>query len=339
MKKIDVRNAVGQVICQDMTRITDGTTKDVPFRKGHIIREEDIPVLLAMGKEHIFVWELHEGFLHENDAAMRLYKITANSGMSASEVKEGKIELFAEHDGLFLSDTGRLRDINSIDDICVAARHNHSAVRKGDKLAGMRAIPLVVNESHLIEAETIAGGEPLFQLLPYRLHKAGVITTGSEVLSGRITDSFTPVLVRKLNEYGIEMSEHLTVGDKMEDILAAIVKMRASDVQMILLTGGMSVDPDDMTPGAVRKSGAGIITYGAPVFPGAMLLLGYYPEGTPVLGLPGCVMYAKATVFDLILPRVAAGEAVSKSDIVSLGDGGLCLGCDPCHYPICPFGR
>jgi molybdenum cofactor synthesis domain-containing protein len=338
MRRIDVRDAVGQVICQDMTRITDGIKKDVPFRKGHIIREEDIPVLLAMGKEHIYVWELREGFLHENDAAMRLYDITANAGMSSSEVKEGKIELFAEHDGLFLSDTGRLFAVNSVEDICIAARHSHSPVRKGDKLAGMRVIPLVVDESHLIEAEKIAGSEPVFQLLPYRIQRAGVITTGSEILAGRVTDSFTPVLVRKLREYGIEMTEHLTVGDTVGDILAAIEKMRASDVQVILLTGGMSVDPDDRTPGAVKQSGARIVTYGAPVFPGAMMLLGYYPEGTPVLGLPGCVMYAKATVFDRILPRVAAGIPVTKSDIVSLGDGGLCLGCEPCLFPVCPFG-
>ena len=339
MKRIDVRDAVGQVICQDMTRITDGIKKDVPFRKGHILKEEDIPVLLAMGKEHIYVWELREGFLHENDAAMRLSKITANDGMSSSNVKEGKIELFAEHDGLFLSDTKRLLAVNSVDDICIAARHSNSPVKKGDKLAGMRVIPLVVEETHLIEAESIANGEPVFRLLPYLLDRAGVITTGSEILSGRVTDSFTPVLVRKLREYGIEMTEHLTVGDQIEDILNAIEKMRASDVQMILLTGGMSVDPDDRTPGAVKQSGARIVTYGAPVFPGAMLLLGYYPEGTPVLGLPGCVMYAKATVFDLVLPKVAAGVPVTKSDIVSLGDGGLCLGCDPCHYPVCPFGR
>lgn len=339
MKMIDVRNAVGQVICQDMTRITDGSIKDVPFRKGHIIREDDIPVLLAMGKEHIYVWELKEGFVHENDAAMRLSKITASAGMSSSDVKEGKIELFAEYDGLFLSDTERLRKINSVDDITIAARHNNSPVRKGDKLAGMRVIPLVVPESHLIEAERIAGAEPVFSLKPYLLRKAGIITTGSEVLSGRVTDSFTPALIRKLRGYGIEMTEHLTVGDSMEDILGAIEKMRASDVQMILLTGGMSVDPDDRTPGAVKQSGARIVTYGAPVFPGAMLLLGYYPEGTPVLGLPGCVMYAKATVFDLVLPRIAAVIPVTKSEIVSLGDGGLCLGCDPCHYPVCPFGR
>ena len=339
MKRIDVKDAVGQVLCHDMTRITDGVRKDVPFRKGHIIKEEDIPVLLAMGKEHIYVWELSEGYLHENDAAMRLYRITANEGMSSSEVKEGKIELIAEHDGLFLSDTKRLFDINSVDDICIAARHSGSPVKKGDKLAGMRVVPLVVKDSYLTEAEKIAGGEPLFRLLPYLIRRAGVITTGSEVASGRINDSFTPVLVRKLHEYGIEMTEHITVGDTIDEILGAIGKMRTSDVQLILLTGGMSVDPDDRTPGAVKRSGAKIVTYGAPVFPGAMLLLGYYPEGTPVLGLPGCVMYAKATVFDLILPKIAAGIPVTKPDIVSLGDGGLCPGCEPCHYPVCPFGR
>jgi len=339
MKQIRVQDAVGQVLCHDMTRIVKGEYKDAQFRKGHIIREEDIPMLLSMGKEHIYVWEMKEGILHENDAAERLWGITRNVNMDRGEVREGKIELTASCDGLFLVDTARLDAVNSIDDIMIATRRGGTAVKKGDKLAGMRVIPLVIEEEKLIEAEKIAGDTPILELVPYKLCSAGVITTGSEVFHGIIKDTFTPVIEEKLKMYGIHMTRHITVDDGMDNILDAIRQMQTEDVDMILCTGGMSVDPDDNTPGAIRASGARIVTYGAPVLPGAMFLLGYYPEGMPVMGLPGCVMYAGATIFDIVLPYIAAGAPVTKADIVKLGNGGLCLGCKPCRYPVCPFGK
>jgi len=339
MKEIRVQDAVGQVLCHDMTMIVPGVYKDARFRKGHIIREEDISVLLSMGKEHIYVWEKEEGMLHENEAAERLFAIAGSENMVRSEVKEGKIELTAACDGLFRVDVEKLDAVNAVDDVLIATRHSDTAVSKGDKLAGMRVIPLVIPEQRLIEAEQIADGRPILALLPYKLRTAGVITTGSEVFHGRISDSFTPIIEKKLKEYGIRIGRHEYVDDGLDNILDAIAKMRGENVDMILCTGGMSVDPDDRTPGAIRASGARIVTYGAPVLPGAMFLLGYYEDGRPVMGLPGCVMYAGATVFDLVLPRVAAGVTLTKSDFVKMGNGGLCLMCSPCHYPDCPFGK
>jgi len=339
MKLIRVEDAVGQVLCHDMTQIIPGEFKGARFRKGHIVTEEDIPVLLSMGKENLYVWEMKPGILHENEAAERLCAICKNDGMARSEVREGKIELTAEREGLFRVRSARLQAINAIDEIMIATRRGDTPVHPGDKLCGTRVIPLVIAEEKLREAEAAAGGEPILELLPYRLKTAAVITTGSEVFTGRIEDKFTPVLVKKLAAYGIEMTEHVTVDDGMEHISAAIAEMRSKGVDMILCTGGMSVDPDDNTPGAIKASGARIVTYGAPVLPGAMFLLGYYEDGTPVMGLPGCVMFAGATVFDLVLPRVAAGVPLEKKDFVVMGEGGLCLGCKPCHYPLCPFGK
>lgn len=339
MKEIRVEDAVGQVLCHDMTRIIPGEYKDAQFRKGHIIRSEDIPLLLSMGKEHIYVWEMEEGMLHENDAAERLLGITINDHMLRSEAKEGKIELTADCDGLFKVSVDKLDAINSIDDIIIATRHSNTAVKKGEKLAGMRVIPLVVEERRLVEAEKIKDGQPILELIPYTLRSAGIITTGSEVNSGRIKDAFTPVIEAKLKSFGIEMTRHITVDDGLENIVEAISRMHEDHVDMILCTGGMSVDPDDNTPGAIKASGAKIISYGAPVLPGAMFLLGYFPDGTPVMGLPGCVMYAGATVFDLLIPRIAAGVPVTRSDISRMGNGGLCLKCKPCLYPVCPFGK
>ena len=339
MRLIKTVDAVGQVLCHDMTQIIPGEYKDARFRKGHIVTAEDIPVLLSMGKENLYIFELNEGKLHENDAAERMCALCLGEGMRRGEVKEGKIEIFAGRDGLFRMDREKLNAVNAIDELMIATRHGDTAVRAGDKLAGTRVIPLVIDEAKLTEAERIVGGKPILELLPYRLRCAGVITTGSEVYHGRIEDKFTPVLERKLAEFGIAVSRHLVVDDGLENIRAAIDTLRATDVDMILCTGGMSVDPDDNTPGAIKASGARIVTYGAPVLPGAMFLMSYLDDGRPLMGLPGCVMYAKATIFDLALPRIAAGVMLTRADFTTLGEGGLCLGCQPCTYPNCGFGK
>jgi len=339
MKRIPTREAVGCVLCHDMTQIIPGQYKDARFRKGHVVREEDIPVLLSMGKEHLYVWELVPGMVHENDAAERLCALCRNAGMERSAVKEGKIELTAARDGLFLVDSRRLNAVNALEDIMIATRHGGTAVRKGDKLAGTRVIPLVIEEGKLRRAEEAAGDRPLLELRPWRLKTAAVVTTGSEVAKGLIEDAFTPVVERKLAEFGIRVTARRLPGDDPETVANAIGEVRAGAPDLILCTGGMSVDPDDNTPGAVKRSGADIVAYGAPVLPGAMFLLGYFQDGTPILGLPGCVMYAKRTIFDLVLPKIAAGVPVTRENLTRLGEGGLCLGCEVCTYPNCGFGK
>ena len=339
MKLIRTQDAVGHVLCHDMTQIIPGQYKDARFRKGHVVREEDIPVLLSMGKENLYVWEMVPGMVHENDAAQRLCALCENEHMVRSQVKEGKLELSAAIDGLFRVDAARLREINLLEDIMIATRHGGRAVRRGDKLCGTRVIPLAVEEEKLRRAEEIGGGSPLLELLPWKLKTAAVIATGSEVAKGLIEDAFTPVVARKLAEYGIEVTRASKPGDDMARITEDILRAREAGVDMILCTGGMSVDPDDSTPGGIKATGAEIISYGAPVLPGAMFLLGYFGDGAPVMGLPGCVMYAGATIFDLVLPKIVADVPISRTDLASMGEGGLCLGCKPCRYPVCPFGK
>ena len=339
MKLIRTEEAVGHVLCHDMTQIIPGVYKDARFRKGHIVAEEDIPVLLAMGKENLYVWEKTEGMLHEDEAALRLRDLCISEHMHCTEAKEGKVELIADKDGLFEVDTERLCAVNGIDELMIATRHTNTAVHPGDKLAGMRVIPLVIEEEKLERAEQTAGKRPLLRLTPWKLKTAAVITTGSEVAKGLIEDKFTPVVERKLAAFGIRMIRHVLTGDDPGRIREEIVKAHEDGMDLVLCTGGMSVDPDDRTPGAIARSGVKIVTYGAPTLPGAMFCLGYFEDGTPVAGLPGCVMYAKATIFDLVLPRIAAGVALKRSDFVRLGHGGLCLGCDTCHYPACGFGK
>lgn len=340
MKCIETIHAAGHVLCHDLTRIVPGEMKDAQFRKGHVVTEADIPMLLSMGKERLFVWEVTEHTLHENDAADRLAALCENAHMHRGQVKEGKIELFADCDGLFTVDVPRLDALNDITDLMIATRHTNSAVHAGDKLCGTRVIPLVIDESVLDRARETVGDMPLLTLTPFRKGlTAGVVTTGSEVFHGRIEDKFTPVVEKKLAAYGIETSVHIVTDDAIEHITEAIAKVRVSGVDVVCCTGGMSVDPDDMTPAAIKNSGASIVTYGAPVLPGAMFLLGYYDDGVPVMGLPGCVMYARASIFDIVLPRIAAGVPISRRDLTRLGNGGLCLGCETCTFPNCGYGK
>ncbi len=354
MKTIRTEDAVGQVLCQDMTQIIPGQTKGPRFKKGHVVREEDIPVLLSMGKVNLYVWELEPGMVHENDAARRLAALCLGPGTVASgEPSEGKIGIKAATDGVLLVNSERLVAVNATDEVMVATRKGGFAVREGDALAGTRVIPLVVREEVLEAAERAAGDEPLLEVRPFTARTAAVIATGSEVANGLIEDAFTPVIVRKLAEFGIEVTLTVKPGDETPDVVAAIDEARAAGVDLIVCTGGMSVDPDDNTPGAIKRAGARIVTYGSPVLPGAMLLVGYFdddcaegaagPSGkkapVPVLGVPGCAMYNKATVLDLVLPRVAAGVPLTKRDFVVMGEGGLCLGCKPCTFPLCPFGK
>lgn len=275
MKCINTIDAVGHVLCHDITRIVKGVVKDVAFQKGHVVTEEDIPVLLSLGKEHLYVWEKDESMLHEDEAAQILCDICKNEFMHPTAVKEGKIELIADCDGVFQVDVDRLNEINEIEEIMIAARSTNYPVHKGDKLIGTRVIPLIIGKEKLKLARRTAGDKPIAQLIPYQLMTAGIVTTGSEVYHGRIKDTFTSVIEEKLSQYGVRMMEHVICNDDKEMIASAILSCKETGVDMIICSGGMSVDPDDKTPGAIRDTGAEIVSYGAPVLPGAMFLLGF----------------------------------------------------------------
>lgn len=339
MKEIKTTEAVGQVLCHDVTQIIKGVTKDAVFRKGHVIREEDIPVLLSVGKDHVYIWEKDENMLHENEAADILYQLCKNEHMRPSEVKEGKIEVIAECDGLLKVEKELLNKVNALGEMMIASRHGNFPVKKGNKIAGTRIIPLVIEKEKMEKAKEVCGGKPIFELKPFRHKKVGIVTTGNEVYNGRIQDTFTPVIEEKLSEYDTEIIGHEISDDDHERITGCIKKLLGMGADMIVCTGGMSVDPDDRTPLAIKNTGAEIVTYGAPVLPGAMFLLAYYNGNIPIMGLPGCVMYSKRTIFDLVLPRIMAGEKLCAEDITVLGEGGLCLSCPVCTFPNCGFGK
>ena len=342
MKCVKTQDAVGHVLCHDITQIIKDVKKGTAFRKGHIVTEEDIPVLLSLGKDNLYIWEKTEGILHENEAAEYLRDICMNENMIQSEVKEGKIELIAEIDGLLKIDVDKLRAVNSLGEMMIATRHTNTTVKKGDKLVGTRIIPLLIEQEKMEKAKEVAGDRPILSLIPFKKKKLGIVTTGNEVFYGRIKDTFGPVVAEKVKEFGADVIGQTIVNDDMEKITKAVEEFIEQGADMVLCTGGMSVDPDDKTPGAIKNTGARIVSYGAPVLPGAMMLLAYYEKDgreLPIVGLPGCVMYAKRTVFDLVLPRLMADDIVTSDDLAGLGLGGLCLSCDVCTFPNCGFGK
>lgn len=337
MRSIPIDEAVGTVLCHDVTRIVPGEFKGPAFSKGHIITAEDIPVLRKLGKEHVYVWKLDEGYVHENDAAKRIARAVAGSGLTMTEPREGKVNLIASVDGMCRIEGETLLQINMIEEVVVAARSNRRPVKTGDMVAGVRVIPLVFAEAKLEQIEALTRKTEVLQVKPYKSYQTGIVITGNEVNSGLIEDKFGPILQMKMASLGCTIIGKKIVPDDTGQISQAIHDHIQAGAEVVLVTGGMSVDPDDVTPTALRQAGAEVVSYGAPVLPGSMLMVAYIGD-VPVLGLPGCVMYSKVTIFDLVMPTVLTGEKVTRSMLVRLGMGGLCLHCDTCHYPNCGFG-
>ena len=337
MKKVPVEQAVGLPLCHDITAMYDGF-KGAAFRRGHIIAPEDVEKLLNLGKKQVFIWEENAGEIHEEEAALRLAAMAPVANAHYVGPSEGKVLLIVDGPGMFRVDRGLLSRINTIGDITIATVPDHYPVTPGMRLASMRIVPLVTKLKQIEAAEALCREKKLLDLRPYRQLKAGVIITGSEVYTGRIQDKFQPVVRRKLAQYPCDILGVTLCDDDPAMIVAAAERYLQQGAELLIFTGGMSVDPDDITPTAIRALGASIITHGVPAQPGNMTLVGYRGE-VAILGIPGAAISLPTTMFDVLLPQVFTGDKLTKEDFVSLGDGGLCLQCPVCHFPACPFGR
>ena len=337
-QKVNIEEAVGMVLGHDITRILPREFKGPALKKGHIIQEEDIPLLLSMGKRQVYVLNPGQGFVHEDEAAQRIAAAAAGPDLSLSPPSEGKVNLRANRQGLLKVNTYLLEQVNDLPDVMLATIHSNQVVSPGQDVAGTRIIPLIVQEQCLQRVEELCSQDILIDIIPLRSAQVGLITTGSEVYTGLIQDGFGPVVRRKFEDLGSSIMTQVLVSDELDMTVQAIFDLLEQGADLIALTGGMSVDPDDQTPAAIRASGAEIVTYGAPVLPGAMFMLAWL-QGVPIVGLPGCVMYHQASIFDLVVPRLLAGEQVTRKDIVSLGHGGMCLSCPTCRYPRCALGK
>lgn len=322
-REVRVEDAVGMALAHDLTRIVPGEFKGRAFARGHVIQTEDIPALLRIGKEHIYVLDLSDDEVHEEEAALTMAAALAHDSMTFTAPHEGKITAKAAHAGLFTLSVHTLHQINAIGDIALVTKRTHTPVTAGDNLAGLRAIPLTITRDKLrVFQQLAATAAPVMQVLPFMPLQVGVVTTGSEVAKGRIQDRFGPVLSEKISHYGLKWMGQTIVGDALEEIVAAIRAWCSKGADLVLVTGGMSVDPDDRSPASIRAVADEVISYGMPILPGSMSMLAYAGT-TAIMGLPGCVIYDKVTAFDWLLPRIAAGERLTRDDIVALGHGGL----------------
>ena len=339
MKKIPVEKAVGMILCHDITQIVPGKFKGRAFKKGHIIQKEDIKKLLELGKEQIYVWKPKIGEIHEDEAAIRIAGAVAGENIEYDEPQEGKSTLKSKEKGLLKINSALLYEINSIKNISVASLPGNFRVERGQKLAGVRIIPLIIQEEKLIQIEKLCKKiGKVFKVESYRELKAAIITTGNEVYKGLIKDEFGPIMVKKLKYFEADYLGQSFCPDDLEEIKKTIFDYKKQRANLIILTGGMSVDPDDLTPGAIRNSGAKVVTYGVPVQPGNMFMMAYLGE-TVLLGVPGCAMYYKTTILDVVLPRIFVGEILTQGDFIKMGEGGFCLNCEVCRYPNCFFCR
>lgn len=337
MKKIRVEDAVGQTLCHDLTEMRDGF-KGAAFRRGHVIAKEDIPHMLDMGKRTVFVWEENAGEIHEEDAARRMAAMAPVAGAHYTEPSEGKVLLISDSAGMLRVDTELLREINQIGDLTISTLPDHYPVKEGMRLASMRIVPLVTKEEQIIRAEKLCESRKLLNLLPYKPLKTGIVITGSEIYHGRIQDKFEAVARKKLSGYPGQVLGAAVCDDDLDMLVRSAQDFLAKGADFLIFSGGMSVDPDDLTPAAIRRLGCDVISHGVPSQPGNMTLMAYLGD-IPVMGVPGAAISLPTTIFDVMLPQVFSGVRFTKQDLVNLGDGGLCQLCKACHFPNCTFGR
>jgi len=337
---VPVTKAVGTVLAHDITEIRPGEFKGRAFKKGHIIREEDVCHLQRLGKEHLFVLDIAEDEMHEDDAAYAIANALIGNGVKIKgEPREGKINVAASRDGLLKINKAALLEFNMLGDVMCATLHNNTVVKNGQVVAGTRSVPLVIKRKMVDKAMAIAkSAGNIIAVKEFRRPKTGIVITGNEVYYGKIKDAFAPIITKKIEAFDGEIVGMYYAPDNNEIIEARLRELMEGGADLLITTGGMSVDPDDVTRFAIKKLGANDIVYGSAVLPGAMFLVAYL-SSIPILGIPACGIYHKITIFDLILPRILAGEKIGRKELAEFGHGGLCLDCKECRHPVCPFGK
>jgi len=334
-----IEDAIGMVLGHDVTQIIPGEYKGPRFKRGHKIRKEDIPEFLKIGKEHVFVMELKPGIIHEDDAALRLGKAFSGKNIKITGPSEGKVTFYSKIKGVLQINLSLLHRINLSGNIILSTLHRYIPCTPGMAVGATRIISLTAPERQIEKVENWCEKYgPIIGILPYRVLNIGVVVTGNEFFHGRTEDRFDDRVGKKISNLGSHVVKKKVVADEIHRIAQALIELQNENVDLILVTGGLSVDPDDVTRAGVKKAGTRVIFYGTPILPGAMFLYGMLGK-KPVLGLPACVFHHNATLFDLVFPRILAGETLKRREISLLGHGGYCRNCDPCHYPICPFGK
>lgn len=341
-KTIPIEEAVGMPLAHDLTQIdAPNHKKSARFKKGQVITEADLPVLRDMGKEHLSILEMTPGFVHEDDAALALAEVLAGDNLRVTAPEEGRCNLVAERGGILWYLAEMVNRVNQDPDWVLSALAPHRPVLAGQTVAGFRIRPLMLEDYRVERAVAAVRGTQPFKILPFRKLKVGLVTTGKEIVDGRIADAFRPKLDEKMARLGGECIGQRYSSDSVENIAEAINAFIGEGAKVVICTGGMSVDADDRTPGAIRSVCRRISFQGTPALPGAMLMLGWTVspldgEDVAVIGAPACVAFDERTALDKLLPFIFAG--IEPGDLVRRwGVGGLCERCQPCHYPSCSF--
>lgn len=342
LRAIPVEDAVGKHALHDMTRIIPGQEKGPAFKRNQTISVGDICRLQRMGRQSVYVSELSPKggeWIHEDEAAKAMAGAMSGQGVDYTKTpSEGKVEMVAARDGLFVVDKRRLADVNRLADIKCASRHSFSVVSKGDKLAGTRAVPLYIHRDQFDRAIALLNEEPLFQVIPMRQAKVGILVTGTEIFLGMVEERFIPIITEKVEAYKCGVIKTCIVPDDRKAICEHINDLLTRNVDLLVTTAGLSVDPDDVTRRGLMDAGAVDLRYGTPILPGNMTLLAHINQ-VQVIGVPACALYHKTTSFDLLLPRLLADIMITEQDLVEMGHGGICLSCPSCKFPDCPFGK
>ena len=343
-RRVPLDEAVGLRLAHDITEVRPGTIKGAAFKRGYVLSKNDICYLRRLGKENLYVLIPSESEVHEDDAAIALAGTLMGEGVCVQLPQEGRVSIIAEWDGLLKIDREFLRAFNFCGDVACATLHDNTVVRKGQVVADVRAIPLLIKKKAVNTASNCWGRtRPVISVKAIRKPRTGIVITGNEVYSGPIKDGFQEIISQKIASYGGDITGVRIVPDEVAAIKDALKELLLAGSDLLVTTGGMSVDPDDVTRFAIRDLGACDINYGTAASPGAMILVAYLKTSgdniIPILGMPACALHARTTVFDLILPRILAGEQIGRQELADLGHGGLCLRCDHCRFPACPFGK
>ncbi len=335
--KIPIEKAVGEKIEHDLTKIDkDNNFKGAYFKRGHIIKKSDIPKLKEIGKNYIYKIIPSEDDIHEDEFALSVAPLLSGNNIHFSkQPSEGKIVFKAKKDGLFKVDKKRLIKLNCIQEASFPTIHDNFPVKKSQQVAAFRIIPLYAKKKILDRVKKIAAS-PLISVVPYVIKRANIIVTGTEVSSGLVKDQFIPKITDKLKNFGVNIVKSAVVPDDIKKIQLAFEAF--SDIEFLIVTGGSSVDPDDVTKEALKKSKVKFIREGNPIQPANNLTIGYF-NNTTVCIVPAGALFYKASAFDILLPRLLAKDNITKKDIANYALGGLCHFCKVCVFPTCPFGK
>lgn len=336
MRLVPTEKSIGKVLSCDLTQYLEGAPEKIAFKKGHLVEKGDISKLLDIGRTQLFVSEVPEGFIHENEAAALLARHVCAEGIELSASVTGKVMISAAKDGVFKVDRNGLVEFNMYDGVALSCIHANQFVRKGTEIAAVKVIPLFEDEEVLNVIKSKIS--PIVSVKSLSNTKVGLVVTGNEVFHNRIKDRATSILERKISKFGSTIIDRYIKPDLVTDIKNAIVNLHERGAELIVVVGGMSVDPDDVTPSAIVKSGAEVVISKAPTNRGAAFVLSYL-NGAIVLGVPACIVHYEITIFDLLLPRILSDEILTKKDVIELAYGGLCSNCVECKFPNCSFGK